>query len=202
MRPIAAVAIFIMWMKFFYFLRLFKTTAPIVRMIMQIISDMTTFSFVLTIAVVGFANTFYILSLNGVDYKACQPEDFEGLSIEDIEKLSAKCTPLTGTSFFTAIIYSFRTGLGDFDTNGYDNIAASQMIWIFFIACAILIQIILLNMLIAIMGDTFSRVTEIGEVLKLREMSAMISDNEFLLDRTKVFKNSKFIVIAKAEKAG
>ena len=68
MRPIAAVAIFIMWMKFFYFLRLFETTAPVVRMIMQIISDMTTFSFVLTIAVLGFANTFYILALNGVDY--------------------------------------------------------------------------------------------------------------------------------------
>ena len=125
-----------------------------------------------------------------------------GLVGDDLEKLTKACTPFTGSNFITAIIYSFRTGLGDFATDGYDSIAASQMIWIFFIVCAILIQIILLNMLIAIMGDTFSRVTEVGEQSKLREMCAMISDNEFVLDRTQVFKNSKFIIVAKVEKAG
>ena len=34
MRPIAATSLFLMWGKFFYFFRLFETTAPIVRMIM------------------------------------------------------------------------------------------------------------------------------------------------------------------------
>ena len=71
MRPIASISLFLMWCKIFYFLRLFETTAPIVRMIMQIISDMKTFSFVLFLAVLGFANTFYILSLNGISYKEC-----------------------------------------------------------------------------------------------------------------------------------
>ena len=52
------------------------------------------------------------------------------------------------------------------------------------------------------MGNTFSRVTEVSEQSKLREMSAMISENEFVIDRAKVFKNSKFIVVAKVEKAG
>jgi len=75
---------------------------------------MSTFSFVLFIAFLGFANTFYILALNGVDYSACEPADYEGLSTDDAEKLAAKCTPFTGSNFMTAIIYSFRTGVGDF----------------------------------------------------------------------------------------
>ena len=32
-RALGSTAVFIMWLKFFYFLRLFETTAPIVRMI-------------------------------------------------------------------------------------------------------------------------------------------------------------------------
>jgi hypothetical protein len=61
-----------------------------------------------------------------------------------------------------AMIYSFRTGLGDFNTDAYDSVEASPLIWIVFLACAILLQIILLNLLIAIMGNTFGIVTEIS----------------------------------------
>ena len=61
-----------------------------------------------------------------------------------------------------ALIYSFRTGLGDFDTEGY-GIPHEALIWIIFLLEAILIQIVLLNLLIAIMGDTFAKVSEIGE---------------------------------------
>ena len=63
---------------------------------MQIISDMSTFSFVLFIAVLGFANTFYLLALNGIDYKACSPPEFEGLTAEEHAALTQECTPFTG----------------------------------------------------------------------------------------------------------
>ena len=35
----------------------------------------------------------------------------------------------------------------------------------------------------------------------LKEMCSMISENEFVLNREKVFKNSKYIIIARLEKA-
>ena len=73
-RPLGAAAIFLMWCKLFYFLRLFQVTAPLVRMIMQIITDMSIFSFVFTLAVLGFGNTFYILALNGINYNDCTEE--------------------------------------------------------------------------------------------------------------------------------
>ena len=36
----------------------------------------------------------------------------------------------------------------------------------------------------------------------LKEMASMIAENEFVLDREKEFENSKYIIIAKLEKAG
>jgi hypothetical protein len=36
----------------------------------------------------------------------------------------------------------------------------------------------------------------------LKEICAMISDNEYVLKREDVFKNSKYIIVARLEKAG
>jgi hypothetical protein len=63
-RPLGACCVFIMWLKMFYFLRLFNTTASIIRLIIQVFKDMTTFAIVLFIAIIGFGNTFYIYSNN------------------------------------------------------------------------------------------------------------------------------------------
>jgi hypothetical protein len=63
-------------------------------------------------------------------------------------------------------------------------------------------QIILLNMLIAMMGDTFARVTEISEQSMLKEICTVIAESEYIMDRKKEYKNSKYIIYAKLEKAG
>ena len=49
--------------------------------------DMRTFIFILTVTIVGFANTFYVLALNGVKNESCEAQDFVGLSDADKEKL-------------------------------------------------------------------------------------------------------------------
>ena len=64
LRPVSAFAILLMWWKFFYYLRLFDSTAALVRMLLQIGSDMTTFTFVLFIAICAFTNSFFILHNN------------------------------------------------------------------------------------------------------------------------------------------
>lgn len=110
-------------------------------MIVQICKDMSTFAAVLALAMIGFGNAFYIMALN-----MKEEED-----------------AYTGGNFLMALIYSFRTGLGDFSTDGYANINGEPWLWIIFLLCAILIQIILLNLLIAIMGDTYGKVQEIAE---------------------------------------
>jgi hypothetical protein len=59
----------------------------------------------------------------------------------------------------------------------------------------------MLNLLIAIMGDTFDKVTEKKEESKLKEICEMMSDYEGIMDREKEFKHSKYIIVVKVEKA-
>jgi hypothetical protein len=64
LRPVASIAVLIMWWKFFYFLRIFDTTSSLVRMLFEIVKDMKVFTLILTVAGIAFANSFYILNLS------------------------------------------------------------------------------------------------------------------------------------------
>lgn len=134
-RPLGSLAVWIMWLKLFYFLRLFRVTAPIVRKITQIFLDMSIFSFVFLLALLGFANTFYLLARDGYDTRLCTETYLDTATPDEI----AQCTPFTGGNFLFAIIHSFRAGLGDFQTDGYGNVFGSPLVWIVFLANAILI---------------------------------------------------------------
>ena len=62
------------------------------------------------------------------------------------------------------MMISYKFALGDFETEGGDNgpfgVENLWMCWILFILNTLFLLVILLNMLIAIMGDTFNRVQE------------------------------------------
>ena len=51
-----------MWLKFLYFLRIFKATGYLIRMIVDVIYDMRVFFLVLMIVIVAFADSFFSLS--------------------------------------------------------------------------------------------------------------------------------------------
>ena len=70
-RPLGGICIIFMWIKLFFFLRLFKATASLVRMTVQIVVDMKVFTVFFAIAIFAFGNSFYILSLISYDYDAC-----------------------------------------------------------------------------------------------------------------------------------
>ena len=72
---------------------------------------------------------------------------------EGIEKIS-------GITFIDSFLNEYLLSLGEFDTDAYKEHPNSALCWIFFVAATFLIQITALNMLIALMGDTFDRVIE------------------------------------------
>ena len=59
----------------------------------------------------------------------------------------------------------------------------------------------LLNFLVAIMGDTFSRVKQTQELTTLQELTQMIQENEFLFSRKRTFRDAKYIIIIEPERA-
>ena len=134
-------AMFMMYLKLFYFMRIFKKHANMVRMIIEITKDMKSFLFLMLLAIIGLGHWAYLFA--------------------------AKIAPDSiGNSMFIALIWSFKQGLGDFEhTQNYEeeNGAIMAIMFTVFTLGCVLIPVILLNLLIAIMGDTYDKVTESGE---------------------------------------
>jgi len=168
-RSIGALTVIVLYLKFFYFLRVFDNTAPLIRMIIQISFDIRYFIMVFFIAVIGFGNGLYILSENN-------PPDTEFTK-----------------GFVDAILQVYRMALGDFNTDNFGSVNV-WLVWCVFLVSTLLIMIILLNLLIAIMGDSFGRVQETAEQAMIQERLQLIIDNTFLVDRQALFKDVKYIV--------
>ena len=60
-RVVGSIAIFLLWVKFFYFLRIFEPTSAFIRMITQIIVDMGVFAGIYLLAIFAFANAWFVL---------------------------------------------------------------------------------------------------------------------------------------------
>jgi hypothetical protein len=177
MIPLYAWAVLIMWMKLFYFGRIFFSTAAMIRMVIEITYDMKHFLAVLLLAIAGFGNCFMILARN-----------------YDKEEM------FTGNNYWRSFIYSYRQALGDFDTEAFEDTDKYYIYFIWFLNTMIAL-IVLLNMLIAIMGDTFDRVQETSENNMLKELASIMLENEMLINRKMVFGDAKYIIIIQEEKA-
>lgn len=66
------------------------------------------------------------------------------------------------TSVVDAALFTYRMVLGDFDTTAFGNINV-VLVWILFLACTLFNLIILLNLLISIISETFSVVKNQAE---------------------------------------
>jgi len=71
------------------------------------------------------------------------------------------------------------------------------LVWFIFVLAALFVVIVLLNLLIAIMGDTFGRLFGNITNLTIREKVMLISENESLFDRKSLFEGSQYLIIIK-----
>lgn len=109
LQVIAAVALFMMWFKLFYWMRLFKPFSAFIRMITEIIKDIQVFLVMLIIALGSFANVIYVLNLNRID--SCEA----GLECSPIYDSLVMVAPID------AMIHAYLTGLGDFGKDNYSS---------------------------------------------------------------------------------
>ena len=82
--------------------------------------------------------------------------------------------------FLNSFIYMYKLTLGDFSTKYYLGMNA-EVLWIIFFAATFLLQITFLNMLIAIMADTFSHVMDNKEESSMKERVSILADFRLLL---------------------
>ena len=117
-----------------------------------------------------FANVMYIINqTRGDDYGDYMQIDEDGVYNNRVVK-KYLCLEV-----LNSIIYSYKLSLGDFDIMGFrgDN---QYFVWFLFIVATFLLQITFLNMLIAIMGNTFDQVMDTKQQSAMRERISILSD--------------------------
>lgn len=130
-----------MWFKFLYFFRIFKSFGYLIRLIILVVYDMRHFLIVLFITLVAFGDTFLTIS-NGNNEVGTQP---------------------FVSGFWDSIIYTYLIILGSFDMQHFQDSIATNMLIALLIICTLFNTIVMLNLLIAIISETFSMVKENAE---------------------------------------
>lgn len=135
--------------KSLYFLRLSGDIAPLVDIIFVIMGDILYFMVIFVIAESGFIAAYFCIGRNQMLNDMANMEEGE------------EYEPPIYSSFMGAIDHVYLSSLGEFDTGSYygDNMAMKPMtpiLLFLFLGLSFFMCIHLLNMLIAIMGESFS----------------------------------------------
>lgn len=134
---LSATMILLLWLKFLYFLRIFQETGYLIRIITEVVYDIRHFLLLLLLTIVAFGDSMRSISTSN-------PAEEQFI-----------------VSIVGVFTYVYRMILGDFDTNSFGSIATPYM-WLLFILCTIINMIIMLNLLIAIIGESFNKVNEVS----------------------------------------
>ena len=121
------------WLYFLYFLGGLETTGAYVMMLWEVIKDMQSFCVVLLVVILGLGHAFSLAARNRDTWNQLQRV--------------------------------YRMGImGDFEVDDYNvdgsDLEQNPMLYVFFILITVAITISMLNLLIAVISDTYDRVNE------------------------------------------
>ena len=83
---------------------------------------------------------------------------------------------ITGIFSVDLLLNQYLLSLGEFSSDGFEHHVNKILVWIIFISATFFTQITMLNMLIAIMGDTFAKVTENRSMYTTQNRIAIMQD--------------------------
>ncbi|CAF0893285.1 unnamed protein product [Brachionus calyciflorus] len=147
------------WFHLLFYARVINLTGPFVVMIYKmIIGDILTFSSIYILLLFGFSLGFYYLYKN-------IPSDYKAMN-----------------NLPESILLSFQMTLGEFKARltEFDKLYYSDFTKVVFVSFMILMHILLLNMLIAMMGNTYHQIIKKSEKEWRRQWSQVI----ILLERS------------------
>ena len=134
-----------MWSNFVYWLRLFEIYVLFIQLIKQTVSDVMAFLSLYFVIMVVFSSVVYTLNLN-----------------KDADKESLYDDEIFSDTYSNVLFNQFIQSLGEFNLDNFSKATDtdSGFDWTFFILSTLFVNLVVFNMIIAIMGDTFDRVFE------------------------------------------
>jgi len=173
-----AVALIFIWLRLMKVLRTFEALGPFIVMIGHIVDDTLKFLFVYFLLFVPYVCAFWII--------------FGGSSNAAIMKKASQ--PTTSWEKFNDLVYTVSqiTVVGDF---AFDSITAvdrltAQLLVGTFIALS---GIVMINLFIALMSDTFQRVYDNAKANAVMQRAAAIQDVEARMGRSNINSFRRFI---------
>jgi hypothetical protein len=147
------------------------------------------------IIIIAFANYFYVANNNLLQSQ--DPNIFTDGGIDD--STETYFPSFFGVMISDVLVSVYMLGaLGSFDSTLYREGPDKYRAMLMFLLATFIIQVVFMNMLIAIMGETFGQVLEASVESGIREQVALIADHDWLLDLTKIFKGKKYIIRVQA----
>ena len=89
---------------------------------------------------------------------------------------------------------TYMLGMGEYQTDTY-GLQNNAMAWVLFIMATMVLQLIFMNIIIAIMGETFGRVVETLDTVALKEKVGICHDHIWIVDIDKVFANQTYVFV-------
>ena len=145
------------WMQLLAYLRGFVSCAPYVRMLLEIISDLRVFFMIYVLITFAFAHAILVY---------------------DDEALRNKSVAEIGAELVRRVFATYRIGtLGDFDA---DEFVEQWQLHGLFNLCTLIVTVVLLNVLIAVISDTFDRLLERSESSSVKSRAQLIAEIEII----------------------
>uniref|UniRef100_A0A7S1TUF1 Ion transport domain-containing protein n=1 Tax=Phaeomonas parva TaxID=124430 RepID=A0A7S1TUF1_9STRA len=145
----ASIALPPAWFSLLYFMLGFEGSGMLARMVIEITRGVRDFVIILAVVVIGFALSFYVLFQAGSMQH--DPMTVGDVDVED--EVFGYRNPLA------ALVSGFALMLGDFDRDEFSASANESLMNVLFVVFQVFVTIIMLNLLIAIMGDIFDKVS-------------------------------------------
>ena len=184
---ILSVTTFLMWLKFLYFFRLSENTGYLIRLIIEVFKDMRYFFLVILTTTAAFGDSFLKLSLHNNYGPEPEPDSPEAANYKTAFIFD----------FIEAMWFAYRMILGDSDVTMFGGEARILLV-LFWVLFTIFNVIVMLNLLISIMGDTYGRVSSIADQTSYQVRCQMIAENHYLVPpsiKKKYAKQDKFLMI-------
>ena len=182
-----AITVFLLWTNCFDWLRLFDSTAKYMRLITETMSDLVSFLFYLIVGMMASGFPLHFLNQRriidrkfGGDYDPIYERRF-GIDFID--------------AMFTQYLNLFGAFEIDLQYRKYEN-RDVFLVYLVFLFCTFFTQVIIMNMLIAIMADTFARVDERKIQVGLKEKLQAIHDYYHIL---KVDEKVRFLAVLRPD---
>ena len=162
---VGAVAVLLVWVMIFYWCRLSENFAFYVLMMTESFYDIRFFLLLFFLVSLTFGNAMLILDLK-----------LKNMAVGAGEEYNPLMEAYMGLDFLDAFLNQYMLGLGEFNYGDFEGNKLTKMAWLFFFCATIITNIAFLNVLIAIVSDTYSRITEAKERYALMQRTKIYAD--------------------------